>query len=134
MRTVEKARYKVYLDKGRQHSGAADAALKGKSYDAAITNYCIALINDLDALSVNRFGKDLSSDSHEAAPITLQGLLNELGISDFKALAVRCVEVLRMKNKASYRSESLTAEDARRARKVARDARAFVESRLADLA
>jgi hypothetical protein len=49
------------MKKGRRRDSAIDAA---------ITNYAVALINYLDALSVNLFGRDLSSDNHEAAPPT----------------------------------------------------------------
>lgn len=130
MRVVEKEKCVELLDKGAQHQRAADAAMGAKDIDAAITNYAVALINYLDALSVNRFGKDLSSDNHEAAPPTLQQRLSGIGIPDFKPLQSSCVEILKMKNVASYRAEPLTEPQAKRARATARKAREYVESRL----
>ncbi len=130
MRAVDKAKYKVFFQKSRQHSDAGDWALKEKSYDAAITNYCIALINLLDTLSVNRFGKDLSSDNHEAAPVNLYKSLSGVGIVDFKTLSMECVEILKMKNVASYRSEPLTLSQAKRAQQVTKKIRLFVESKI----
>lgn len=130
MRAIEKAKYKIYLEKATQHSEAGNWAIKGKSYDAAITNYSVALINLLDALSVNRFGKDLSSDNHEAAPINLNKQLSGVGITDFKLLSMECVEVLKMKNIASYRSEPLTVRHAKRAQEVVKKVRSFVESKI----
>lgn len=130
MRNVEKSKYKVYLEKSKQHSDVGDWALKEKIYDAAITNYSIALINLLDALSINRFGKDLSSDNHEAAPINLSKQLNRIGIVDFKPLSMECVEILKMKNVASYRSEPLTISQAKRAHQVVKKIKIFVESKV----
>ena len=130
MRTVEKSKYKDYLEKAKQHSEAGAWALNGKAYDAAITNYCIALINLLDALSVNRFGKDLSSDNHEAAPIILNKQLSGAGIADFKQLSMDCVEILKIKNVASYRSEPLTSQHAKRAQEVVKKVKTFVESKV----
>ncbi|MBI2605280.1 MAG: hypothetical protein HYW49_04285 [Deltaproteobacteria bacterium] len=130
MRAVDKSKYKVYLDKARQHSEAGDSALKEKGYDAAVTNYCVALINLLDALSVNRFGKDLSSDNHEAAPINMNKRLSGIGIADFKPLSMDCVEILKIKNVASYLSEELTSKDAKRAQEVVGKLKAFVESKV----
>ena len=69
MKSVDRSKYKIFLLKGEQHQKAGDIAHREKSYDAAVTNYSVALINFLDALSVNRFGTDLSSDSHESAPL-----------------------------------------------------------------
>lgn len=130
MRIIEKAKYKVFLEKSKQHTATGDWALKEKSFDAAITNYSIALINLLDALSVNRFGKDLSSDNHEAAPINLNKMLNGMGIVDFKSLTLDCIEILKMKNVASYRSEPLTLNQAKRAQQVIKKIRIFVEAKI----
>lgn len=130
MRTIDKSKYKIYFEKSKQHSDVGDWALKEKIYDAAITNYCIALINLLDALSVNRFGKDLSSDNHEAAPIHLSKQLNGVGIVDFKPLSMSCVEILKMKNVASYRSEPLTLKQAKHANQVVKKVRIFVEAKI----
>ncbi len=129
MRAIDKSEFKLYFEKGRQHQKVAHWSFKEKDYDAAITNFCIAIINYLDALSVNRFGKDLSSKNHEAAPVALHQQLNGIGISDFKSLSFECVRVLKLKNVASYRSHSLTSSDAKLAQNTTEKAMKYVETK-----
>ncbi|MGK5085058.1 hypothetical protein WDW37_17355 [Bdellovibrionota bacterium FG-1] len=130
MRAVDKAEFSSYLSKGHQHQKVANWSHKEKDSDAAVTNFCIALINYLDALSVNRFGKDLSSDGHEGAPTILHKQLNGIGITDFKSLARDCINVLKLKNVASYRSKALSVTDSKFAKKTVEEAKAYVESKL----
>src|SRR5687768_3932672 len=125
MQFVDKAEYRSFLKKGQQHEKAAHWSLKEGEFDAAITNFCIALINYLDALSVNRFGRNLSSDSHEGAPALLQKQLNGIGISDFRSFTKDCVGVLKLKNIAAYRSKPLSKKDATFAGKVTEKIRAY---------
>ena len=133
MRAIEKGKYNAFTEKGEQHYQVGNRALEDKAYDAAITNYCVAIINYLDALSVNRFGKDLSSDNHEAAPVILQKQLSGIGISGFKAISADSVRVLRMKNIASYRAQTLNGKQAREARKVVEKVKNFIDENLNSL-
>jgi hypothetical protein len=130
MKTVDRAKYTNFLKKGEQHQRSGIEALKNKDYDAAVTNFSIALINYLDALSVNRFGKDLSSDNHESAPPTLNNRLKPIGISDFNLMATDCSEVLKLKNVASYRGINLTQKEAFKASKVIEKVKIYVKSKL----
>lgn len=130
MRQVDRSEYEIYFEKARQHENVAKFAYDDKSNDAAITNFCIAIINCLDALSVNRFGKDLSSSNHEAAPILLHQHLNGIGITDFKTLAGECTKVLKMKNVASYRSLPLTSKDAKLAKQTLDKVKVYARSNL----
>jgi hypothetical protein len=129
MRSADKAEFMTFFEKGHQHLRAANWALSEGDCDAAVTNFCIALINYLDALSINRFGKNLSSSNHEAAATLLLQQLNSIGVADFKTLSSDCLKVLKMKNMASYRSVSLTFKEARIARQIVEKVRDYVESR-----
>lgn len=82
-----------------------------------MTNDSIALINFLDALSVHVIGRDLSSSNHEGAPAILLKTLTAKGVRGFKELCPECIEVLRLKNTASYWSENLTEKEAKKAKK-----------------
>ena len=127
---VDKGQYTAFLKNGGEHEACGSEAIAGKRYNAAVTNYSIAIINYLDALSVNRFGKDLSSGNHEAAPSDLLRSLNGAGITDFKGLAVECGAVLRLKNLASYQSKEINSKDATQARKIAQKVKSYVEDRI----
>lgn len=123
---VEKATYLTFFKKGEEHEACGDGALASKRYNAAVTNYSIAIINYLDALSVNRFGRDLSSGHHPAAPDLLHKSLNGAGITDFKRLAGQCRAALQMKNAASYRADEITVTDARLAKKTTQQVKSYV--------
>jgi hypothetical protein len=129
-KSVDKARYSVFLRKGEEHEDCAAHAFSNKGYNAAVSNYSIAIINYLDALSINRFGKDLSSGNHEAAPYDLNKSLNGSGISDFKELASECGAVLKMKNLASYQAKEIGNRDAQYARGVTDKVKAYVEEKI----
>jgi len=130
MKTVDKAKYITFIQKGDQHQRSGTSALKEKDYDSAVTNFSIALINYLDALSVNRFGKDLSSDNHESAPATLNNRLKPIGVTDFHSMVTDCSEVLKLKNVASYRGVNLTQKEAGKASKVVEKIKAFIKTKL----
>lgn len=130
MKSVDRPKYAVYLKKGEQHMSAASSAMKEKSYDAAVTNYTIALINFMDALSVNRFGKDLSTDNHTAAPTNLYKLLNGIGVTDFKALSQECVQALQLKNQASYASDPVSQKDAKICEQTVKKLQSYIADKI----
>lgn len=119
----------MFFKKGEEHEACGGDAIKNKRHNAAVSNYSIAIINYLDALSVNQFGKDLSSGNHEAAPFDLHKSLNGAGITDFRGLAAECGAVLKLKNLASYQSKELGSKEAAQARKVAQKVRVYVEDK-----
>ena len=129
-KAIDKASYWAFLRKGDEHLACGNDAIKNKRYDAAVTNYSIAIINYLDSLSVNRFGKDLSSDNHEGAPHILLKNLSGAGITDFKGLANKCGAVLKLKNVASYRAEELGKKEAEQAKGGAQETKTYVESKI----
>ena len=90
----------------------------------------IAIINYLDALSVNRFGRDLDSGNHQASPDLLNKSLTGTGITDFKGLSRQCREILQLKNVASYRAEEITGKDARLAKKTTEQLKVYVVRKL----
>lgn len=72
---------------------------------------CLSMINYMDALSISLFGKDNKSSNHEQAPILLLQKLNQVGKSNFKALAYEIHKVLILKNIAAYESRTVSRED-----------------------
>ena len=130
MRIEDKAKYKEMLEKAEQHLLAADLILKEKSFDAVVSNSCLALINYLDALSINRFGQNLGSVNHSAAPALLQKKLNGIGIGDFKALQKSCTKLLGLKNQASYQSRKMTKKEAIDAVSLLKRVKLFIEDKI----
>jgi len=107
MKSQERNSYREFFEKGQQHTNAAQESLRKGDYDAAVSNYCVAIINFLDSLSVNKFGQLLKSPSHESAPNLLQKKLSGIGVSGFRDLEKECREVLQLKNIAAYQAVRL---------------------------
>jgi hypothetical protein len=130
MKVEDRAKYRDFLEKAGQHLRAAAVMLDEKHFDAAVSNSCLALINYLDALSVNRFGQSHKSENHAAAPTLLQRKLVGIGIADFKTLHKDCTTLLKLKNIASYEGRRITSKEAKQAVKLVRTVKDYVEDRI----
>ena len=104
--------------KAREHQLASEYLFNEKAFDACVSVVCLSIINYMDALSINLFGKDNKSKNHEQASILLLQKLNQVGKSDFKALSYKIHKTLTLKNLAAYESRTISKKEAKESIKV----------------
>jgi|GEM_PF-5907490 len=112
MKNHPRESYSVFEKKAKEHQLASQYLFDQKAYDACVSVVCLSIINYMDALSVNLFGKDNKGKNHEQAPILLLQKLNRIGSSGFKALSYRIQKVLSLKNLAAYESRTVSRKEA----------------------
>lgn len=115
MRIHPKGDYAIFEKKAKEHRLACEYLFKSNAFDACVSTACLSLINYMDALSVNLFGRDNEGRNHEQAPIILFQKLSGIGKSGFKALCAEIHEILNLKNIAAYESRTVSREDAKNA-------------------